>query len=188
MDCVFIDQSLIELEVHTLKHRQKKGCRYNKAPVAKHSLKLLLWGGISFRVATPICIFNGKMQSSDFINILNRNLLPFIRRVFPDTHRLVMDNDPKHNSVLTQNWLKTNSIFYWPTPAQSPDLNPIELVWHELKTYIRHKKPQTKIQFINLIGKFWEEELTPEKCRRYILHIQRVMPHVLLNNGYETGF
>ncbi|RNA25543.1 Transposable element Tcb2 transposase, partial [Brachionus plicatilis] len=39
MDCVFIDESLIELEVHTLKHWQKKGCRYNKAPVAKHPLK-----------------------------------------------------------------------------------------------------------------------------------------------------
>ncbi|CAF0893167.1 unnamed protein product, partial [Brachionus calyciflorus] len=90
---------------------------------------------------------------------------------FPDGHRLIMDNDRKHTSALTKQWLKKNCINHWPTPAQSPDLNPIELVWHELKTYIRHKKPTTKQSFINSIGEFWSNRMTDEKCSKYISHI-----------------
>ena len=29
--------------------------------------------------------------------------------------------------------IKENGINYWPPPAESPDLNPIEMIWHELK-------------------------------------------------------
>ena len=28
-----------------------------------------------------------------------------------------------------------NNIQYWPTPAESPDMNPLKLPWHELKTF-----------------------------------------------------
>ena len=30
-------------------------------------------------------------------------------------------------------FLSVSKVKYWPTPADSPDLNPIEMVWHELK-------------------------------------------------------
>ena len=40
--------------------------------------------------------------------------------------------------------------------CESPDLNPIENLWHELKEYIRREvKPQTKDQLINGIEAFW---------------------------------
>ncbi|CAF0820676.1 unnamed protein product [Brachionus calyciflorus] len=117
-DCIFIDESLIELELHTVRNWVKEGSRYYKAPVAKHPLKLLLWAGISCRGATPVCIFQGKMNSAGFIKILDRNLVPFIHNVFPDGHRLIMDNDRKHVSKETQKWLGENRINHWPTPAQ----------------------------------------------------------------------
>ena len=43
------------------------------------------------------------------------------------------DNDPKHTSKAAREFLEENDMFWWRTPAESPDLNPIEKVWHELK-------------------------------------------------------
>ena len=68
-----------------------------------------------------------------YIEILDRTLIPFIKSVYPDGHRLMADNDPKHTSRAAINFLEDNNISWWRTPAESPDLNPIENLWHELK-------------------------------------------------------
>lgn len=60
----------------------------------------------------------------------------------------MQDNDPKHTSRAAQNFYSQSGINWWRTPAESPDLIPIENLWHELKEYIRQEvKPTTKQEF-----------------------------------------
>ena len=82
-----------------------------------------VWGGISVRGATQVCIFTGCMESQGYQKILERNLLPFINHVYPDGHRLWQDNDPKHTSNSTKKWMKDNGVNHWPTPPESPVSN-----------------------------------------------------------------
>jgi len=67
--------------------------------------------------------------------ILEAGLIPFIEEKFEDGHRLYHDNDPKHSSVYIESFLERNNINWWPSPPESPDLNPIELVWGSMKNY-----------------------------------------------------
>ena len=39
------------------------------------------------------------------------------------------NNDPKHTSRYIQGFFAEKVITWWRSPAESPDLNPIELVW-----------------------------------------------------------
>jgi len=55
------------------------------------------------------------------------------------------DNDPKYTSNAVNDFLKNKSVNWWQTLAESPDYNPIENLWYELKEYIRcATKPTTK--------------------------------------------
>ena len=100
----------------------------------------------------------------------------------------MQDNDPKHTSKLGQKTIEDNNITWWKTPPESPDLNPIENMWHELKHHIRSRvKPRRKDELEDGIRDFWKT-VTPEKCRKYIGHIQRVLPAVVEREGKASGF
>jgi len=80
--------------------------------------------------------------------------------------------------------LKENRFTWWKTPPESPYLNPIENLWHELKEYLqREVKSQTKDEGAE---DFWET-VSGEKFRKYIRHLKRVIPRVIELDGAATG-
>ncbi len=83
-----------------------------------------------------LCIFEGIMDKCLYTEILEKTLLPCIHEVYSFGHRFMQDNDPKHTSLHTRAFLPDNHINWMHTPAESPDANPIENLWHEMKEYI----------------------------------------------------
>ena len=123
----------------------------------KQPYKVHIWGGISKRGATNIQIFTGNMDAQFYTDrILKETLLPFVRERFPDGHHFQQDNDPKHTSNMAKEFMTKEGINWWKTPLENPDLNPIELLWHELKHFLRTTiKPTMKDELMAGIARFW---------------------------------
>ncbi|KAK3517972.1 hypothetical protein QTP70_028539 [Hemibagrus guttatus] len=65
-----------------------------------------------------------------------------------ETGRLVRieDNDPKHTAKITKVWLRDNSVNVLEWPRQSPDLNPIEHLWRDLKMVVNRRSPSNLME------------------------------------------
>ena len=133
-------------------------------------------------------IFDGIMNAEWYEAILEQGLIPFLRDVYPCGHRLMQDNDPKHTSNRISRFLDEQRVNWWKTPPESPDCNPIENLWHELKEYLRREvKPSRKEELVEGIVQFWET-VDVAKCRKYIRHLRKVLPRVIECNGGPTGY
>ncbi|CAH1264495.1 Hypp3001 [Branchiostoma lanceolatum] len=191
-DVIFTDESLIMLDNHAklcFRNKWDKVVQAKLKPRFKHPVKVYIWAGISKRGATRVLIFTGIMDSVSYVNeILHRTLRPWIQKVFPNGHRFQQDNDPKHCSKFTRSYLQNHGVNWYRTSAESPDLNPIENLWAELKHHLRKTvKPRNQAELVNGILQFWKG-VDEEKCQRYIGHLHKVIPKVIEMNGGASGF
>ena len=189
INVIFTDESSVQLEHHSRVCFRKRLQPRKLKQRAKHPVKIHIWGGISPRGATKIIMFSGIMNARRLGMILEAGLLPFIAEKFSDGHRLFHDNDPKHASEYIEDFFKRHNVNWWPTPPESPDLNPIENIWGSLKQYLRtHYKPKNLQELKDGIEQFWVT-LTPEVCQRYIYHIpKKVIPKIVSVNGEPSGY
>ena len=170
----------IQLENHRRFCHRKQGQKPKPKPRPKHPMKVHVWAGISWNGATNICVFKGKMNAELYVEILRTTLLPSVSSLFPEKSFLFMqDNNPKHTSKRAREFFDQHEITWWKTPPESPDLNPIENLWHEIKEFVCCEvKPATKAQLIDGIVTFWNT-VDKAKCCKYIGHLRRVILKVI---------
>jgi DDE superfamily endonuclease len=81
-----------------------------------------------------IAIFTENLDAKRMKAILQKHLIKSARRLVPSGQWwLLQDHDPKHDSVMAKTWIHNHGVDQIDFPAYSPDLNPIENLWNNLK-------------------------------------------------------
>uniref|UniRef100_A0A914PVQ8 Tc1-like transposase DDE domain-containing protein n=1 Tax=Panagrolaimus davidi TaxID=227884 RepID=A0A914PVQ8_9BILA len=104
-----------------------------------HGKSVHVWGGISWNGATDILIWDGthRMKSGFYV----ANMLPKIieagEKLFDGDYQLIQDSSSVHVSAESRDAFDEANILLFPLPPQSPDFNPIEFIWRDMKNFIK---------------------------------------------------
>ena len=184
---LWTDECTVMLECHRRFCWRKSSAAPQEKSRAKHPCKVHVWAGIGCQCKTLIVIFDGKMFATGFIEVLKAGLIPYYNEVNKKT-RLMQESDPKHTSARVWLWFQDTGVNWWKTPAESPDFNLIENLWHELKEHNQRViKPTTKDELVAGTLQFWET-VNIAKCKKYFHHLKKVVPKVIETNGGPTGY
>ncbi|KAG2456474.1 TCB1 transposase, partial [Polypterus senegalus] len=188
------DETKIELfGMNATRHIWRKpGTAHHQAntiPAMKHgSGSIMLWGCFLAAGTGRLVRIKGKMTATMYRDILDENLLQSAldlrlgrRFIFQQ------DYDPKHTAKISKEWLQDNSVNVLEWPNQSPDLNPIEHLWRDLKMAVHRRFTSNLME----PERCWKEEwakLAKNSCAKLVVSYSKRLEAGIAAKGVSTKY
>jgi transposase len=150
---------------------------------------IFLWGCMTAKGVGFMAKIMGGLDSRLYTEILQGELLETLEWYGMKKDQIIFqhDNDPKHTAIRPKEWLSKSGLEVLDWPSQSPDLNPMEHLWAELKKRVenRQKPPTTLIELWEAIEEEWND-IPRDFCSTLIDTMPARIQDVLKAKGGNT--
>ena len=127
---------------------------------------VMVWGAISARGTGMLKTITGTLNSEGYLGILRDYLIPTAHMLgYGACFYLQDDGAPCHRSRLVTDWKSEQTFQCLIWPPQSPDLNPIENVWADMKRHLCNNPQGTKDDLEREIRRYWDTIGMPARIR-----------------------
>ncbi|KAK3530048.1 hypothetical protein QTP86_010336 [Hemibagrus guttatus] len=123
-----------------------------------------------------------------YIKILNNNIRQSAEKLgLAHQWTFQHDNDPNHTAKVVKKWLADKNINVLQWPSQSPNLNPIENLWRELKIRVMARRP-SNLKELELIAKDEWAKIPVETCKKLVSNYRKRLIAVIANKGFFIDY
>ncbi len=145
---VFLDETGVLLGLARTHARSQQGTRaYDQKPFYRGA-KITVIGAISLKKVVALMTMNNSMDSKAFDVFIEKFLAPQLWTGAV----VVMDNLPAHKLASIEPMIEAVGAKVICLSSYSPDFNPIELWWSQLKSFLRSFAPTTTEMVDTLIS------------------------------------
>ncbi|MEW8548408.1 MAG: transposase [Candidatus Thiodiazotropha sp.] len=152
---------------------------------------ITVWACFSYRCKLDMYVLNGTLTGVSYRdNILRDIVVPHF-----DNHRLadrpifMDDNARPHRAAIVRQYLQQEAVDVLPWPALSPDMNPIEHVWDQIKRKLDQRNPACRNLNELRAAVLQEWNLYPQnKLQRLVQGMRRRVNELLQQRGSYTKY
>jgi transposase len=150
--------------------------------------KVSLWGCICAGGLGHAELYVDSLNAHRYQTILGLNLVSSAHQFWPRGQWwFQQDGASQHTAGTSRDWFHNHGIDLIDWPAWSPDLNPIEELWNDLKRRVYGRNPKSMDELERCITEEWAAT-----DLAFIARICRNMPHrlqrVIENNGHKISY
>lgn len=191
---LWTDETKIELFGHNQKRftwRKKNTAFHQKniLPTVKFGGgSIMLWGCVASSGTGNIVKVEGRMDSNQYQQILQNNVKESVQKLKLRRGWLFQqDNDPKHCSKSTKAFMEGQRFRVLEWPSQSPDLNIIENVWHDLKVAVHARRPSNLTELEAMCKEEWSK-IPPARIQGLLQGYKKRLEAVIAAKGGATKY
>jgi len=157
-------------------------------PADEPTATATLWGCLCSKGVGAGRLFLGELNSQLYRDILEHNLKPTYQRFYPrGLWRFLQDNASPHYTAAVNTWMHNHGVHIMEFPPYSPDLNPIENLWHVLKHRVEHRNPRTAEELKQIIGEEYEA-VSESECAKLMRSMPARLQQCIEFEGHKTKY
>ena len=184
---LFSDESTFQQFVVRKRHvRRPTGKRFDERytiPTVKHHPSQMSKNSVAaLSFLPPGTTINGPKYVQMFSEKLKLHLQVHNCQIF------MQDGAPCHRSKVAKNFVDRNNIDLLEWPGNSPDLNPIENSWTNIKNKVSEKQPLSGAELVKAIKEAWLKEISKDYCQSLIESMPRRIKVVIKNREGHTKY